>query len=55
MLLRAGVAPLLELCEEHGVLVIILSAGIEQVIQLALAADGIALPPSCRVRLGYVP
>lgn len=46
-LLRAGVGELLSLCEASGVLVIILSAGIDQVIRAAFAQDGIALHTSC--------
>ena len=46
-LLRDGVGAFLAACDAAGVPTVILSAGITQVIELALAADGVALPPSC--------
>jgi hypothetical protein len=48
-LLREGVCELLTLCDAAGVLVVILSAGLEQVITAAFAHDGVALPADCRL------
>ncbi|KAL3916756.1 MAG: hypothetical protein SGPRY_006685, partial [Prymnesium sp.] len=48
-LLREGVGELLSLCKEAGVLVVILSAGIEQVIRESFRQDGIEIPAECHV------
>lgn len=48
-LLREGVGELLLLCESAGIGVVILSAGLEQVIRAAFAHDGVPLPPSCHL------
>ena len=48
-LLRNGVADLLALCDAAGILVVILSAGLEQVIRAAFAHDGVELPSGCRL------
>eukprot|EP00930_Biecheleria_cincta_P004878 TRINITY_DN105807_c0_g1_i1.p1 TRINITY_DN105807_c0_g1~~TRINITY_DN105807_c0_g1_i1.p1 ORF type:complete len:366 (-),score=37.95 TRINITY_DN105807_c0_g1_i1:156-1253(-) len=48
-LLRPCVGEFLHLCEAAGVQVVILSAGLEQVITEAFAVDGVALPPSCHL------
>jgi hypothetical protein len=48
-LIRPGVAEFLELCHGLGVPVVILSAGVTQIIELAMAADGVRLPASCTV------
>lgn len=48
-LLREGVGELLAACDGAGVPVVILSAGIEQIIRAALKADGVRVPESCRV------
>jgi len=48
-LLRPGVGALLELCDVSRIPVVILSAGITQVIELALLKEGVRVPPSCRI------
>lgn len=48
-LLREGVGDLLALCDDARIPVVILSAGLEQVIRSAFAADGVHLPASCHV------
>lgn len=48
-LLRDGVGELLALCDEAAIPVVILSAGLEQVIRSAFAVDGVRLPASCHV------
>lgn len=48
-LLREGVGDLLTLCDDARVPVVILSAGLEQAIRSAFAADGVPLPASCHV------
>lgn len=48
-LLRPCVGDFLRLCEATGVKVVILSAGLEQVITEALAVDGVSLPSSCHL------
>lgn len=48
-LLREGVGDLLALCDEARIPVLILSAGLEQVIRSVFAADGVPIPTSCEV------
>jgi 2-hydroxy-3-keto-5-methylthiopentenyl-1-phosphate phosphatase len=49
MLLRTGIRELWALCERHDVPVVILSAGIVQVIEAYCRLDEVKLPPNCRV------
>ena len=46
-LIRPGVAAFLAACDAAGVPTVLLSAGVTQVIEETLLADGVALPPSC--------
>jgi hypothetical protein len=48
-LLRRDVGELLSLCDACGVLVLVLSAGIDVVIHAACAQDGVELPAGCRL------
>jgi len=48
-LLRDGVGDLLAMCEAKGVLVVVLSAGLEQVIRAACAQDGVEMPATTLV------
>lgn len=47
--IRPGFQEVLDLCEAHGIPIVVLSAGLDQVIHEALARDGIRLPGVCRV------
>eukprot|EP00927_Polykrikos_kofoidii_P080584 TRINITY_DN7748_c0_g2_i1.p1 TRINITY_DN7748_c0_g2~~TRINITY_DN7748_c0_g2_i1.p1 ORF type:complete len:351 (+),score=49.30 TRINITY_DN7748_c0_g2_i1:34-1086(+) len=49
LLLRDGVAELFNLCESHGIPVVVLSAGITQIIHCALRLEGITLPSNSSV------
>eukprot|EP00927_Polykrikos_kofoidii_P080583 TRINITY_DN7748_c0_g1_i1.p1 TRINITY_DN7748_c0_g1~~TRINITY_DN7748_c0_g1_i1.p1 ORF type:complete len:340 (+),score=53.30 TRINITY_DN7748_c0_g1_i1:99-1118(+) len=49
LLLRDGVAELLNVCESHGIPVVVLSAGITQIIQCAFRLEGIVLPSNSSV------
>ena len=46
-LLRPGFAALLTRCEQAGVLVVILSAGLETVVRAVCRLEKVPLPPSC--------